>query len=98
MKEYRVLVLHAAYVRPGGVFADLPMGLLDDIFKFISGFNQRITEIEEMLNNNRIWKNRLVDIGIVSLSKALEYGFSGVMLRGSGAAWDLRKVETTTYG
>lgn len=49
-------------------------------------------EIEEMLNNNRIWRQRLIDIGVVSLKDALNFGFSGVMLRGSGAAWDLRKI------
>jgi len=84
--------LHAAYFRPGGVSQDLPIGLLEDIFRFISQFTARINEIEEMLTENRIWKQRLVDVGVVSKKDALDYGFSGPMLRGSGVAWDLRKV------
>lgn len=83
--------MHAAYIRPGGVSMDLPLGLLDDIYIFCQQFALRLDEIEEMLTNNRIWKERLVDIGIVSAKKAIEYGFSGVMLRGSGIPWDLRK-------
>lgn len=85
--------MHAAYVRPGGVSQDLPVGLLDDIFVFIKQFGYRINEIEELLTNNRIWKQRLVDIGIVTLEQALNWGFTGVMLRGSGLAWDLRKSQ-----
>jgi len=84
--------MHAAYVRPGGVAVDLPVGLLNDIYEFIAQFSQRILEIEEMLSGNRIWKQRLVDVGIVSAEEALNWGFSGPMLRGSGIAWDLRKV------
>lgn len=82
--------MHAAYIRPGGVSADLPLGLLDDIYVFVSQFNERIDEIEEMLTANRIWKKRLINIGIVSVEQAKEWGFSGVMLRGSGIDWDLR--------
>jgi len=85
--------LHAAYVRPGGVSQDLPLGLMDDIYDWLTKFAQRIDEVEEMLTNNRIWKQRLVDIGIVSMQQALDYGFSGVMLRGSGFKWDLRKSQ-----
>jgi NADH dehydrogenase (ubiquinone) Fe-S protein 2 len=85
--------MHAAYVRPGGVSSDLPIGLLDDIYIFIQQFNTRIDEIEEMLTNNRIWKQRLVDIGVVSAKDACDWGFSGVMLRGSGISWDLRKSQ-----
>lgn len=85
--------MHAAYIRPGGVTSDIPLGLLDDIFLFIDQFNLRLDEIEEMLTGNRIWKERLVDIGVVSASNALEWGFSGVMLRGSGIPWDLRKTQ-----
>lgn len=84
--------MHAAYFRPGGVSQDLPIGLCDDIYKFIKQFSFRLLEIEELLNNNRIWKQRLVDIGIVTARNALNYGFTGVMLRGSGVAWDLRKT------
>jgi NADH dehydrogenase (ubiquinone) Fe-S protein 2 len=84
--------MHAAYIRPGGVSQDIPAGLLEDIYLFISQFPRRIDEIEELLTSNRIWKQRLVDIGKVSLEEALDYGFSGVMLRGSGLPWDLRKI------
>jgi len=83
--------MHAAYIRPGGVNYDIPKGLLEDISKFIVQFNDRIDEIEELLTENRIWKQRLVDVGTVSYKDALNWGFSGVMLRGSGISWDLRK-------
>jgi len=85
--------MHASYIRPGGVSQDLPIGLLNDIFLFISQFSTRIDEFEELLTNNRIWKQRLVDIGQVSAKDALDLGFSGVMLRGSGIPWDLRKTQ-----
>ena len=85
--------MHAAYFRPGGVNQDLPKGLLNDIYIFCEQFNIRLDEIEEMLTNNRIWKQRLVDIGIISAKDALNLGFSGVMLRGSGISWDLRKTQ-----
>jgi len=85
--------MHAAYFRPGGVHIDLPSGLLADIYIFIEQFNLRLIEIEEMLTENRIWKQRLVDIGVVSASDAYDWGFSGVMLRGSGVRWDLRKSQ-----
>jgi NADH dehydrogenase I D subunit len=84
--------LHAAYFRPGGVSQDLPVGFLSDVNVFLRQFTFRINEIEEMLTSNRIWKQRLVDIGVVSKESALEYGFSGPMLRGSGVPWDIRKV------
>lgn len=85
--------MHAAYFRPGGVSQDIPMGLLDDIYRFSIQFSSRIDEIEELLTNNRIWKQRLVNIGVVTASQALNWGFSGVMLRGSGIAWDLRRTQ-----
>ena len=85
--------MHAAYIRPGGVAQDLPIGLSEDIFKFCQQFASRIDEMEEMLTNNRIWKQRLVDIGVVTADQALDWGFSGVMLRGSGVSWDLRKTQ-----
>jgi NADH dehydrogenase (ubiquinone) Fe-S protein 2 len=85
--------MHAAYIRPGGISLDLPLGFLDDLYLFIEQFNIRLDEIEEMLTGNRIWKERLVDIGIVSAKKAVDWGFSGVMLRGSGLPWDLRKAQ-----
>jgi NADH dehydrogenase (ubiquinone) Fe-S protein 2 len=83
--------MHAAYIRPGGVHTDIPLGLLNDIYIFIEQFNTRLLEVEDMLNENRIWKQRLVDIGVVSAKDACQWGFSGVMLRGSGIKWDLRK-------
>ncbi|CAH1405279.1 unnamed protein product [Nezara viridula] len=85
--------MHAAYIRPGGVSLDLPLGLLDDIYDFISKFAERLDETEDMLTNNRIWKERTIDIGVVSAEDALNLGFSGVMLRGSGIKWDLRKTQ-----
>ena len=85
--------MHAAYFRPGGVLYDIPLGLLADINIFIEQFYVKLLEIEEMLSDNRIWKLRLVDIGIVTYKNALDWGFSGVMLRGSGICWDLRKSE-----
>lgn len=85
--------LHSAYIRPGGVAQDIPQGLLNDIYIFAEQFSTRVDEIEEMLSNNRIWKQRLVDIGVVSAEDAMNFGFSGVMLRGSGIPWDLRKTQ-----
>jgi len=85
--------MHASYFRPGGVSQDISLGLVDDIFAFVVQFGQRLDEIEEMLTDNRIWQERLVDIGIVSAQDAIDWGFSGVMLRGSGVRWDLRKNE-----
>jgi NADH dehydrogenase (ubiquinone) Fe-S protein 2 len=83
--------MHAAYIRPGGVNQDLPFGLLDDIYRFCLQFSSRVNEYEELLSNNRIWKYRLVNIGVVDHLIARDFGFSGVMLRGSGICWDLRK-------
>jgi len=85
--------MHAAYYRPGGVHTDLPKGLLADIHIFLQLFNNKIIEIEEMLSENRIWKERLIGIGVVSAKDALDWGFSGAMLRGSGIQWDLRKSQ-----
>ena len=85
--------LHANYFRPGGVHQDLPMGLTVDILKFCDKFPQIIDDLETLLTDNRIFKQRNVDIGIVTKSEALEHSFSGIMLRGSGIAWDLRKSQ-----
>lgn len=85
--------MHAAYFRPGGVSMDIPAGLLNDIYLFVEQFNIRLLEVEEMLTENRIWKQRLVDIGVVTAEDAQAWGFSGVMLRGSGINWDLRKSQ-----
>ncbi len=85
--------MHASYIRPGGVHQDLPINFLEDLFQFVEHFSTRIDEFEELLSNNRIWKQRLVNIGIVTKKDALDWGFSGVMLRGSGIPWDLRKSQ-----
>ncbi|CAE7112028.1 unnamed protein product [Rhizoctonia solani] len=85
--------LHAAYVRPGGVAFDLPHGLLEDIHKWSTQFSSRVDEIEEVVTGNRIWKARTIGIGKVTAQEALDYSFSGVMLRGSGVPWDIRKVQ-----
>ncbi|MDA9717617.1 NADH-quinone oxidoreductase subunit D [Candidatus Pelagibacter sp.] len=85
--------LHANYFRPGGVHKDLPRGLVEDITKFCADFPKIIDDLENLLTDNRIFKQRNVDIGIVSKQDALDYSFSGVMLRGSGVAWDLRKSQ-----
>ena len=85
--------LHAAYIRPGGVHKDLPHDLVGDIEKWSDEFPKILDDVETLLTDNRIWKQRNVDIGIVSKEQALDWGFSGVMLRGSGVAWDLRKSQ-----
>lgn len=85
--------MHAAFIRPGGVKEHLPLNFFNDLFLFCNQFSLRLDEIEEMLTENRIWKDRLIDIGIVSAKDALAWGFSGVMLRGSGISWDLRKTQ-----
>jgi NADH-quinone oxidoreductase subunit D len=85
--------MHAAYFRPGGVTEDLPYGLLEDIAEFNNNFPKILADTESLLTNNRIWKQRTVDIGIVSPEQAQGWGFSGPMLRGSGIAWDLRKAQ-----
>ena len=85
--------MHAAYIRPGGIHEDLPIGLCNDIYDWVEQFPSRLDEIEELLTDNRIWKQRLVDVGIVSLNDAHNWSFSGVMVRGSGLPWDLRKSE-----
>jgi NADH-quinone oxidoreductase subunit D len=85
--------MHASYFRVGGVHQDLPTKLLDDIAAFCDPFLKVCDDLEELLTNNRIFKQRNVSIGVVKLEDAWTYGFSGVMIRGSGAAWDLRKAQ-----
>ena len=85
--------LHANYFRAGGVHQDLPRGLEADIFNFTKKFPKIIDDLENLLTENRIFKQRNVDIGIVSKQDALDYSFSGVMLRGSSVPWDLRKSQ-----
>jgi NADH-quinone oxidoreductase subunit D len=85
--------LHANYFRPGGVHQDLPPDLIDDIAAFCDPFLKVLDDIEGLLTENRIFKQRNVDIGVVTLDEALARGFSGVMVRGSGGAWDLRRAQ-----
>lgn len=84
---------HSAYFRPGGVGRDIPAGMLDDIGEFIDNFPKYLDDVEGLLTENRIFRQRMVDIGVVSPEEALDWGFSGPMLRGSGIAWDLRKSQ-----
>lgn len=84
---------HAAYIRPGGVHQDIPAGMDDDILRWAKGFVKYIDDVDNLLTENRIWKQRNVNIGVVSAKDALDWGFSGPMLRGSGVAWDLRKAQ-----
>jgi len=83
--------MHSAYIRPGGVSKDVPKGLLDDIWDFTIAYSSRIDEMEELLTSSRIWRQRLLNIGIVSKKKALNYSCSGAILRSTGVYWDLRK-------
>jgi NADH-quinone oxidoreductase subunit D len=85
--------MHAAYFRPGGVHQDLPPKLIDDIYAFCDPFLKVVDDLDALLTGNRIFKQRNVDIGVVKLSDCWNWGFSGVMVRGSGAAWDLRKAQ-----
>ena len=85
--------LHANYIRPGGVHEDLPTRLVEDIGAWCVPFLQVVDDLEALFIDNRIFKQRNVDIGVVSLDECWAWGFSGVMVRGSGAAWDLRKSQ-----
>jgi NADH-quinone oxidoreductase subunit D len=85
--------MHANYVRPGGVHQDLPPALIEDIDAWADQFPGKVRDIEGLLTGNRIFKQRNVDIGVVSQEDALKWGFSGVMVRGSGMAWDLRRSQ-----
>ena len=84
--------MHSNYIRPGGVYCDLPSGLINDILQFIDRFFIKLEEFEELLTYSRIWRERLIDIGIISKKNALNFSFSGVMLRSTGINWDLRKI------
>ena len=85
--------MHAAYFRPGGVHQDLPDQLVEDIAAWIDPFLQTVADLDALLTENRIFKQRNVDIGVVNIDDAWNWGFSGVMVRGSGAAWALRKSQ-----
>ena len=83
--------MHASYIRPGGIYQDLPKGIISDMIFFKNKFTSRIDEIEELLTNSKIWKQRLINIGIINSATAINYGFSGIMLRSTGVLWDIRK-------
>ncbi len=85
--------LHMAYFRPGGVGADMPAGLAEDIAAWADAFPAMIDDLESLLTENRIFKQRTVDIGVVSVEEAYDWGFTGPNLRASGVAWDLRKAQ-----
>ena len=85
--------MHAAYFRPGGVHQDLPAGLTDDIYGFCERFPKVIDDIEVLLTENRIFKQRTVDIGGATAAEAMDWGFTGPMLRAAGVPWDLRKAQ-----
>ncbi|MEP9353695.1 NADH-quinone oxidoreductase subunit D [Xanthobacter sp. KR7-65] len=85
--------MHAAFFRPGGVHQDLPRALVEDIGAFCDPFLKLVADLDALVTGNRIFKQRTVDIGVVSLEDALAWGFSGPVLRGSGAAWDLRRAQ-----
>ena len=85
--------MHAAYFRPGGVHQDLPPQLIADIDAWCDQFHEKLDDIETLLTDNRIFKQRNVDIGIVSKQDCYDWGFSGVMVRGSGIPWDLRRAQ-----
>jgi NADH dehydrogenase (ubiquinone) Fe-S protein 2 len=85
--------MHSCYIRPGGVSQDIPSGLLEDIYQFSIQYESRLDEVEELLTYNSIWRQRLIGIGRVTKQQALNLGFSGIMLRGSGTSWDLRKMQ-----
>jgi NADH-quinone oxidoreductase subunit D len=85
--------LHSAWIRPGGVHQDMPAGMAEKIDAFTTGFLKVLDDVDDLLTENRIWKQRTVDIGVVTAEQAQAWGFSGAMLRGSGVAWDLRKSQ-----
>jgi len=85
--------MHSAYFRPGGVHQDLPQALIDDIWAWCEQFPAKLAQIESLVTENRIFKQRNVDIGVVDEKTIMDWGFSGVMVRGSGLAWDLRRSQ-----
>jgi len=85
--------MHAMYFRPGGVHQDLPPALINDLLAWCDQFPQKLKDIETLLTTNRIFKQRNVDIGVVSKQDCYDWGFSGIMVRGSGIPWDLRRNQ-----
>jgi NADH-quinone oxidoreductase subunit D len=86
--------MHANYFRPGGVRQDLPEALIEDLDRWAIAFPKVMDDIEGLITGNRIFKQRNVDIGVATKEQALAWGFTGVMLRGSGVAWDLRRSQS----
>ena len=84
---------HSAYIRPGGLHQDIPAGMDQEIDRFCDGFGKVIDDVESLVTTNRLWKQRTVDVGVVTPEEAQAWGFSGPMLRGSGIAWDLRRSQ-----
>jgi len=82
--------LHAAYIRPGGVSYDISLNLIEDIYNYIPRLKNRLNQFYSFLSTNRIWKQRLINVGIINFKEALNLGFSGPMLRSTGIPWDLR--------
>lgn len=82
--------MHSNFFRPGGVYQDIPLGMLDDLFEFCIQFPTRLDEIEDLLFSNFIWRQRLINVGILGFEEAIDFGLSGVMLRSTGIAWDIR--------
>ncbi|XP_037955488.1 NADH dehydrogenase [ubiquinone] iron-sulfur protein 2 [Teleopsis dalmanni] len=85
--------MHTAYIRPGGVAFDIPMGFSDDLYVFAAGFIERLDELEDLITNNRIWRMRNIGIGAITAHEAMNYGCSGAVLRATGIKWDLRKTQ-----
>jgi NADH dehydrogenase (ubiquinone) Fe-S protein 2 len=85
--------MHATYIRPGGISLDIPLGILQDIYLFARQFNDRLNEMEELLTDNRIWRQRLEGVAVVSAREAVGWGLSGVLIRGSGLDYDLRRDQ-----
>ncbi|MCX5512024.1 NADH-quinone oxidoreductase subunit D [Kaistia algarum] len=85
--------MHAAYFRPGGVHQDIPQKLVEDIGDFCDGCVRQLDDLDRLVTGNRIFKQRNVDIGVISLEESWKWGFSGVMVRSAGAAWDLRRSQ-----
>ncbi len=86
--------MHASFIRPGGISMDLPLGIIDDIASFIKQFPSRLAEMQTLLTDNRIWQQRLVGVGVITQQQAVDFAFSGVMLRSTGICWDLRLHAT----
>ena len=100
MNAVRFVLRTQVVVKWNGIFLvtrpvpqDLPIGLMDDIYEFCTKFGQRLDEVEDLVTENRIWMQRTQGVGVLSAEDALNFGASGVMLRGSGIKWDLRKSQ-----